>query len=187
MNFDSQTVRLVVVSFRGFRQATRGPDTGAFHHPLFRRDQPELCLQMACQKSRERKEQSRRSLPPKKRSVSDGVNKPVGESANTGSVPQFAPPVHRTHARAPSVSADDGSVASAENSTATSTTTSDGADQPHMSIGSSASKEVTTILPFISNDAAFVADALRQRDAEEVVRAAKAMLYEAFINASRSR
>ena len=33
---------------RGFRQQTRGPDTGAFHHPLFRRDQPELCLEMEC-------------------------------------------------------------------------------------------------------------------------------------------
>ena len=37
---------------RGFRQATRGPDTGAFHHPLFRRDQPHLCLDMVCQRSR---------------------------------------------------------------------------------------------------------------------------------------
>lgn len=187
MTFDSQTLRLVVVSYRGFRQATRGPDTGAFHHPLFRRDQPELCLQMACQKSRERKEQGRRSLPPKKRSVSDGASKPVGESTIAVSVPQFAPPVHRAHVRAPSVSADDRSVTSAANSTATSTTTSDGADQPQTSTRSSASKEETTILPFISNDAAFVADALRQRDAEEVVRAAKAMLYEAFVKASRSR
>ena len=31
---------------------TRGPETGAFHHELFRRDQPELCLQMFCQRSR---------------------------------------------------------------------------------------------------------------------------------------
>ena len=38
----------------GFRQATRGPDTGAFHHALFRKDQPHLCLDMVCQKSRKR-------------------------------------------------------------------------------------------------------------------------------------
>jgi hypothetical protein len=41
--------------YRGFRQATRGPDTGAFHHPLFRRDEPLLCLNMVCQKLRENK------------------------------------------------------------------------------------------------------------------------------------
>jgi hypothetical protein len=68
---------------RGFRQATRGADTGAFHHPHFRRDQPELCLQMVCQKSRDRQasiastsnsgnnigssSNNKRSLPPKKR------------------------------------------------------------------------------------------------------------------------
>jgi len=38
----------------GFRQTTRGPDTGAFHHPLFRRDDVRLCLDMVCQKSRKR-------------------------------------------------------------------------------------------------------------------------------------
>jgi len=43
----------------GFRQATRGPDTGAFHHPLFRRDQPQLCLDMVCQKSRKRSSSSK--------------------------------------------------------------------------------------------------------------------------------
>jgi hypothetical protein len=36
----------------GFRQATRGPDTGAFFHPLFQRDRPQLCLDMVCQKSK---------------------------------------------------------------------------------------------------------------------------------------
>lgn len=35
---------------RGFRQATRGPDAGAFTHPLFRKDQPELCRDMVCQR-----------------------------------------------------------------------------------------------------------------------------------------
>ena len=39
----------------GFRQVTRGPDAGAFHHKFFRRDEPSLCLQMICQRSRRRK------------------------------------------------------------------------------------------------------------------------------------
>ena len=32
----------------GFRQVTRGPDTGSYSHPLFKRNQRELCLRMKC-------------------------------------------------------------------------------------------------------------------------------------------
>lgn len=39
----------------GFRQVCRGTDAGAFHHKLFHRDKPEMCLQMVCQRSRRRK------------------------------------------------------------------------------------------------------------------------------------
>ena len=39
----------------GFRLLSRGPDAGAFHHQLFRRDEPDLCLRMVCQRSRRRK------------------------------------------------------------------------------------------------------------------------------------
>mmetsp|Transcript_46702 Transcript_46702/g.141490 ORF Transcript_46702/g.141490 Transcript_46702/m.141490 type:complete len:403 (-) Transcript_46702:212-1420(-) len=35
----------------GFRQVNKGPDSGAFHHPLFRRDEPAMCYGMECQKS----------------------------------------------------------------------------------------------------------------------------------------
>jgi len=35
----------------GFHQIRKGPDTGAFHHPLFKRDQPDLCLRMDCEKA----------------------------------------------------------------------------------------------------------------------------------------
>eukprot|EP00566_Odontella_aurita_P012750 CAMPEP_0113543870 /NCGR_PEP_ID=MMETSP0015_2-20120614/10395_1 /TAXON_ID=2838 /ORGANISM="Odontella" /LENGTH=462 /DNA_ID=CAMNT_0000444071 /DNA_START=86 /DNA_END=1474 /DNA_ORIENTATION=- /assembly_acc=CAM_ASM_000160 len=35
----------------GFRQINKGPDSGAFHHPLFRRADVELCRGMECQKS----------------------------------------------------------------------------------------------------------------------------------------
>lgn len=47
----------------GFRQASRGPDTGAFHHPLFRRDQTLLCLDMVCQRARACKNKSSRQMP----------------------------------------------------------------------------------------------------------------------------
>ena len=36
----------------GFRQISRGADAGAFCHDLFRRDDPEACRDMVCQKSR---------------------------------------------------------------------------------------------------------------------------------------
>ena len=36
----------------GFKQISRGPDAGAFYHELFKRDDPELCRGMVCQKSR---------------------------------------------------------------------------------------------------------------------------------------
>mmetsp|Transcript_13481 Transcript_13481/g.31838 ORF Transcript_13481/g.31838 Transcript_13481/m.31838 type:complete len:542 (+) Transcript_13481:226-1851(+) len=39
----------------GFRQASRGPEAGAFCHDLFQRDVPELCRGMVCQKSRKSK------------------------------------------------------------------------------------------------------------------------------------
>lgn len=46
----------------GFRQVTRGPDAGAFHHKFFRRDEPRLCLQMICQRSRRRKGDEKRDV-----------------------------------------------------------------------------------------------------------------------------
>lgn len=42
----------------GFRQVTRGPDAGAFHHGLFLRDAPQLCLQMICQRTRRRNDKN---------------------------------------------------------------------------------------------------------------------------------
>ena len=36
----------------GYRQISRGADAGAFYHELFRRDEPEACRGMVCQKSR---------------------------------------------------------------------------------------------------------------------------------------
>ncbi len=46
----------------GFRQVTRGPDAGAFHHKFFRRDDPSQCRQMICQRSRRRKVDENRNV-----------------------------------------------------------------------------------------------------------------------------
>jgi hypothetical protein len=35
-------------SHRNFTRVTRGPEIGSYYHPLFRRDDPMLCLQMTC-------------------------------------------------------------------------------------------------------------------------------------------
>jgi len=39
----------------GFTRISRGVETGAYHHEFFRRDNPELCLKMKCQKKHEKK------------------------------------------------------------------------------------------------------------------------------------
>uniref|UniRef100_A0A7S4VFJ7 HSF-type DNA-binding domain-containing protein n=2 Tax=Ditylum brightwellii TaxID=49249 RepID=A0A7S4VFJ7_9STRA len=39
----------------GFRKVNKGPDGGAFYHPLFRRDNPGLCIHMRCEKKKKRR------------------------------------------------------------------------------------------------------------------------------------
>jgi hypothetical protein len=62
----------------GFRQVTRGPDSGAFHHKFFRRDDPTQCRQMICQRSRRRKVDDKRSavvnILPRNASSSTSMN-----------------------------------------------------------------------------------------------------------------
>lgn len=51
----------------GFKQIMKGPDAGAFHNKLFRRDSPELCKGMECQKAsniRRRRAKQVPSRPP---------------------------------------------------------------------------------------------------------------------------
>jgi hypothetical protein len=57
-NLSTLTGHFVYI-YRGFRQETRGPQAGAYSHPLFRRDQPEWCLQMTC----DRTGTARKALP----------------------------------------------------------------------------------------------------------------------------
>lgn len=143
-------------SNRGFRQATRGPDTGAFHHPMFRRDQPELCLNMVCQRSRDRKSPEV-SQPPKKRAVMKEQVLPLTKEA----LDTMLPPA--STAAAPVPVSDDGC---SETSLST----------PVVAVQA-------TLRQGISNDSHLVAAAMRQRDAEERLRGAKAMLYHSYLMA----
>lgn len=45
---------LFLVVFRGFYQIKAGPEAGSFKHGLFRRDKPDLCLEMECKSSSSR-------------------------------------------------------------------------------------------------------------------------------------
>lgn len=84
-----------------------------------------------------------------------------------------------------SVSADERSIASFANSTASSSLSSQEALVPSTEAAVSAGKDDSGINPYISNDSTFVANTLRQRDTIEFVRAAKAMLYDAYMKAMR--
>jgi hypothetical protein len=193
---------------RGFRQATRGSDTGAFHHPFFRRDQPHLCVQMVCQKSRDRQTTQKRSLPPKKRMISEAFASPSKEKVTPPQSPSKGMPTTPSRSvpgaavPAPiSISGDDRSISNSSlasqvsNSTIGETTvgTHPKVVSTTVSLQTSLAPATTTtttrtttsggILPFVSNDSAFVASTLRQRDSQELMRAAQAMLYDAYMKA----
>lgn len=205
---------------RGFRQATRGSDTGAFHHPFFRRDEPELCVKMVCQKSRDRQQgpQKQRSLPPKKRSVA-GAAPPTYPSSHqavpstTSSVDssttaypsfrlaQLATPVivdDRTgnastatqtasFCNSMTVNGNKGYVATSNMTSPlapnTATVSAAAVNSSTTKTDSSKSSGASGMMPFICNDPKFVASTLRRRESLEVYRAAKAMLYDAYLKA----
>lgn len=197
--------------YRGFRQATRGADTGAFHHPYFRRDQPELCLQMVCQKSRDRQASARnsnkRSLPPKKRRFVD-----VSNSSTLAPLTPFSPsmaPAADPPAKPVSISTEERSVGNSSIASQSSCNDTSVQEYPQVVITAPISaasltnstpivsqrpthqakaqvnvvKTRATILPSVTNDSTFVASTLKQRDNQEVLRAAQAMLYESFMKA----
>jgi hypothetical protein len=160
----------------GFRQATRGPDTGAFYHPLFCRDQPDLCLDMVCQRSRDRKggecdkNRSQSNLPPKKRSpeINESINKitPLTKQA----LDSMMSPEPSLMKRPNTVSVDDNrSVASACNSAST------------------VSSNLSLPPPRISSDSLLVIAALQRRDENERIKVAKAMLYESYLKAKEGQ
>jgi hypothetical protein len=131
---------------------------------------------MVCSKSRDRQMTQKRTLPPKKRGIA--YRSPTNDSQIQEISPQE---LSGTSLAASCVSADDRSVISFGNSTTSSAIS--GQDIPGTlpsSILSERSEESGSI-PFISNDSAFVSKSLRQRDSNEVVRAAKVMLYDAYM------
>lgn len=117
---------------------------------------------MVCQKSRE-KQATRRTLPAKKGLNATADERVVSDSSNASS------------------------VSSDENSSVGSGI-QDNDDshhgQPPTSIVSGTANGSEVHLPFISNDVKFVSDTLLERDRKEVLNAARAMLYDAYLKAS---
>lgn len=180
---------------RGFRQVTRGPETGAFHHDLFCRDQPELCLQMFCQRSRnsvngqktpkENKSRkpttaTRSSQPIKKRRVSLLTKESLevmnqAQTMSTGVVTniQTVESIHKLN----TVSEDSQSMRSSVSggkspSVEASSLTSPKFNGPGLLLNSG-----------IINNPALVQRAITKRNEEERMRLAKIMLYNSFLQA----
>mmetsp|Transcript_30039 Transcript_30039/g.42594 ORF Transcript_30039/g.42594 Transcript_30039/m.42594 type:complete len:333 (-) Transcript_30039:103-1101(-) len=197
----------------GFRQATRGPDTGAFHHPLFRRDQPNLCLEMVCQKSRKRpsgstdktkgastteeaNKLSERSLANNtelRRTVSDGTSWTTLPLTTTKMTTTAATPQQRTLVN---IQCNPSQPNPHSTTTITVTPPPPSPQNPiatttistHAAAAAptSQSSSVTQFSPYIPTDPAMVAAALRERDEIEKMKVAKSMLYDAYLKALNS-
>jgi hypothetical protein len=63
--------------FREFIRVTRGPEVGAYYHPLFQKDEPEMCRKMSCMASK-----SRQSIEPMN-PIALGLSIPTEESSDT--------------------------------------------------------------------------------------------------------
>lgn len=150
----------------GFRQATRGPDTGAFHHPLFRRDQSELCLDMVCQKSR------KRGTTKGKTTTDDATS----EAPSTGS--QLASSTRLTKETLATLPAE------SLNHMQTKTVSLSSSDDSISSPGPSAPRQAPNS-PWVPSDPKLVAATLRAQEEQEKLTVAKSMLYEAYLSALR--
>ena len=169
-------------------------------------------MKMVCQKSRDRQQghQKQRSLPPKKRSIPEAnasycdahqVLPSIiarGEKPASASVSSNYP---STRVAAP-ISVDDRTIHNPSNTSRKSlgnaTTVNSKSEmmtarsnaisivainQRTGSTNSSKNGGSAGVIPFISNDSKFVASTLKQRESLEVYRAAKAMLYDAYMKA----
>lgn len=151
-------------SLRGFRQATRGPDTGAFHHALFLRDHPELCVDMVCQRSSAKGKQPRKSKAAKEAGGASIKVAPLTKESLDRILPATPGTTLMGQKSAATVSVDNETQSINTNSTSTSS-----------SLG--------VIRQGISTDKAFVDMTIRQRDEMERMRVAQALLYKAFTSA----
>ena len=185
---------------RGFRQVTKGPDIGSFHHPLFRRDEPNLCLRMNCQSKAQKMQidppKRTAALPPKKRlkgvsfpsttaSSSTTQSQDDGSSTTSATCSESSKPSPPASSSSPVVTMSDGSLAS-KTIASVATSLVQGSAVAAAARQQQAQPNVPRVsLPVaeISLDEDFVAATLRLRDHEERARIAKAMLYESFIKA----
>lgn len=169
----------------GFRQATRGPDTGAFHHPLFRRDQTNLCLDMVCQKSRKRSSNGT-SAKSKGAVTTEEANK-VSEShhsimqRNTTAVGTSAL-AHQPVAPMPPTQVIQQPVASLPAVAGCASGTVQSTINPALPPVTNLPAAPAAWLP---TDATLVSAALKAREEMERVQVAKSMLYDAYIKALR--
>mmetsp|Transcript_24093 Transcript_24093/g.35695 ORF Transcript_24093/g.35695 Transcript_24093/m.35695 type:complete len:316 (-) Transcript_24093:248-1195(-) len=177
----------------GFRQATRGPDTGAFHHPFFKRDEPKLCLDMVCQKSR------------KQSASSKGNKRKASSSTSTSKAPSinlFNKDASATNRVFPLTKDSLAALASTQGprlqlGDSFATVSLDGSVA--CSNGLSVSGEVRspyhnshqnfaitpTLSPWVPTDPNLVAATLLKREENERLTVAKSMLYEAYLTALR--
>lgn len=176
----------------GFRQATRGPDTGAFHHPFFRRDEPDLCLDMTCQKSRkrqvglsERSKKSTGSTPSKNAFQSSSKNPEMTAALTKESLATLPTSELNHHSKTVSLdSADERSLSPGPSSyDIQKTTTTSPPQQFHQfTYHSPVMSQLTTLLP---SDPTLVAKALRDLEEREKLTVAKSLLYQAYLDAIR--
>lgn len=82
----------------GFRQVSRGPDAGAFCHDLFQRDDPGLCRDMFCQKSRKISYDSSRASDDMT-SVCSGSTMGTGNGSGNKSISPFDNNTHSVNGK----------------------------------------------------------------------------------------
>ena len=156
----------------GFRQATRGSDTGAFFHPLFRKDKPELCLEMVCQKSRKTANTSGKcnsKNKKKKTSLPSLVHALFSEKGL-----QLLPT---------SQSCNEVRATTSLNSDVNSVTPQCPSSPVSPSSMYTMHLPILPLSHLVPNDPQLVAKALRERDEAEKLKIAKTMLFQAYLNA----
>lgn len=184
---------------RGFRQVTRGPETGAFHHPLFRRHQPELCVDMFCQRNSKKTQPNTKpkvakikatvdrskSSRKKKRSVSS-LTKESLEMMNQEQLQQQhknASFVIQTSnlQTVDTLSGNNKHIAAvSEDSQSLRSSTSGGGNSGNTTMMTTSE---TSVSSKITNNPRVVQRAITKRNEEERMRLAKIMLYNSFLQA----
>jgi hypothetical protein len=170
---------------RGFRQATRGPDTGAFHHPLFRRDKPELCVEMVCQRSRSNTKVDRETtggVSVKKRRVST-LTKESLEAMNQEQVTDFPSTPSLTTAEVKTVTVSEDSRSLRSSISGGSPPVSESESTPIILQKQSSLPVMLLGGGYVTNNAKLIQNAIAKRNEEERMRVAKVMLYNSFLQA----